>query len=435
VEIVAVTPSPDADLWLHDRIKVTFSEAVDLPAGRVWLMTDDGTVLASSGNDWMADERVSLQVGAALSYSGAVHLLVDEPPDEPTAEWTLPPWTVDGAGLDFGEAPTAPAVVWNNHYGAVEAPYIAVVWVEGPATARRITGVIRVDGRWEPMGSLEGVPDGDPELAIDGFGGCIIATLGDSGALAQWCREWSELEWSIPVPASLASGDRRVVVAGGRGAITVTRVELEFVGEEPEWEMTFPATEIVVKPAVTLRDGEWPVVAFIDRVDATQGQLHVFRYINHEWEDLGMLSVTPGNDAPSVAVIDEHVYVSWTDASMLAPRVQVADVTSEGWQVLTPPGEPEAATHGAELVASRLGLLESSWIEDGTISAGNVGRWTGTGWVTVSSFAQGDLGGETAPLDAAFRLADGAAPITAWRDGTGLHVGLFNGEPGTLAKP
>jgi hypothetical protein len=163
--------------------------------------------------------------------------------------------------------------------------------------------------------------------------------------------------------------------------------------------------------------------------------LRVYRAHHGAWQDLGAQLVTPGGDPLSVAAYGEHVYVAWTDVSAPTPRVLAADVTEGGWTMLDGIGADGSATHGAALSVDMLGIPHASWIEDGATSSGVVGRWTGTGWDTISAFAEAEAGAVDAPVAADMQLAGGAAPVVAWRDGEIVHVGLYNGEPGTFAKP
>jgi hypothetical protein len=455
--VTAVTPEAGAEIWLHDPITVTFSEAVDpdtVNTTTVVVTAEDGTAIAATPTPADDGKTLVVKLAADAAFIGGARLTLAGIADDAgnkvadtTVAWTVPAWQRAALGG------STPAVAVGDR------DQVLVAWTIGPLGGRRILVSELGAAGSIPLGGQLGASDASqPSITFDAQDRPILV-WSESPALR--AARWDGVSWmtldspgdgSYPATARAPGGDPVLALVsslgfGGTGQVRVYRLV------DTAWKQV--ASDIVVAgslaapPALAMMEGDAPVVAFAETgtgIRESPPQLHVFR-LGAAVLQTSLPIGLPGNNATMTAGVTNRVAVAAHGGAVTVAydtfsgfSFGVHVVRIEG-QVVKPLGgeldvdSPANAStpmlaidaDGAPVVAWRE-LIESNW-------RGFFARWDGAKWHTVGGGAWNNDPSHSL-ADPAMALARGRAPIIAWAGPsvgnddakeTALHVARWNG--------
>jgi hypothetical protein len=459
--VVSITPADGAmDRWLHDPIRIAFSEPVD-PASvqGVALLGPAGeavpvAVVASS------DTELTVQVADDAALVGELRLvlgpnitdLAGNPLAETGAAWSVAPWS-------RSEAPgTAPSLAVDDSGRIVLARTV------DEAGARRVAVSQWTGAAWIDLGAPLGARDAVlPSIALDGRGAPVVvwSEFGAAGAATIEAARWIGTAWqplaspgegSFAVVASPPGGEPLIaytVPAPGGGTLVRVRVL-----DRDGWAVLaghgfdVPATGAVIgAPQVAAVAPAAPILAFADAgAAAIPPQVRILRWTG-AWSEVSPIALGPlparQQVRVSIAARGGDVVVGY-DTIAGSFGVHAVKVVGQTWQRLggeldvDPAGDAQASAvaideDGAPLIAWRE-LIDGNW-------RGALARWDGAAWVTVGGHVwSGDPG--RAIVRPALALLRGRVPIVAWAEQpsgsagppAAVRVARWNG-PGTPPRP
>ncbi len=429
-QLVGVTPTQNASIWLHAPIHVAFDEPLDSIAGTHVAATLGGATVAAAVS-LEAPETITITLPAGTRGVGALVLHVDVAVTDKagnqlttTIDTSLfvPAWHSAGTDRGYVEQPT-PALSVGSRGSVVAA------WTVGGVGAHRAVVSELAGSSWRSLGGLLGVSDaGSASVAHDADGTPVVAyTDGGIVHVARWNgSQWDEL----PSPGSAfsvkiaAHADGPVVAMFG-SSITVQQL----VGDA--WQslgaditLTSPCTG---EPALAATAST--IVAGC--IDATS-QLRAFRR-DTTWTALASLAVSAGSRM-SLAARGTTVAVAWDRwAGSFGVLAAVATSGATTWAQLGKPLDIDISgdARGPSIVIDAGGAPIIAWYElVETAERGALARWNGSTWTIVGGVSWlpsiSRARGTQLVLD-----ASGAA-IIATNNGGDLHVARFNG-PATAA--
>ena len=456
--VVSITPADGAaEVWLHDPITVTFSEAIDpdtVSATSVFVSTEDGTSLAASATLDASKTVMTVKVADDVAALGGVQLtltagITDEAGNklvETGAGWTLPAWSRVAAS---GEGPSL---------AIGDSGRLLIAWNTETAGARRIiVNELGASGLVAVGGELGAGDAARPSITFDAQDQPVVVWTELGATPTIQSARWDGSAWqplaspgggAYAVAARAPGGDPWIAYYAGAAIQNGVSLRVRrFDGDA--WQPLGDSAEIAAKgvpsflPAIALIAPDSPVVAFADpgatRADAA---VRVFRY-NGQWQETSIpLGVPQSTNDPAgsaqfnrvaLATSGNTVDVAYDTYSGFSFGVHVARVSGNSWQYLggeldvDSPGDAvaPAIAHdatGAPIVAWRE-LVEDKW-------RGFVARWDGTAWRATPGGAWND--DATRPLvRPVMALAGDHSPVIAWGEGSvgtvSIRVARFNG--------
>jgi hypothetical protein len=452
-QIVAVSPKDGAaNVWLHEPIVVTFSEAVDPAAvdvaslslrddagndlqGAVTLSDDGLNATVRAADAATALGEISLQVAQSITDAAGRPLIAGD-----TFHWRLAPWSSRSLGQIAESQVPSIGVAGNT---------ILVARSVETASGHR---VVVTDDSGKLLGGALGTDAVMPVIAVDADGRPIVAWQNIAMRIIEAAR-WNGAVWialpspgagSFPVLASSPQGQVGIAWVNAAGDVAVA--VLSAAGAWQTLANTpIDATLVVGRPALAIPQTDSQVVAFIDQTTSTgvsNGPLLDVRVTalpdsGVALPPLRLADVPPGGEINRVSIDarGSNITVAWDEYSGHSMSAHVAQAANGGWTIfpelnVDPPGDARAPD--VHLDADGIPLV--AWAEqiEGA-HRGFVARWTGTAWQTV--------GGDTwtgspdrAPVWPQMALFRGRAPVVVWSDfdpaGSSSRIARFNG-PGT----
>lgn len=408
--LASVTPTPDGDVWLHERIRFAFDEPIVAPALDVTATLGGMPVTATAVI--APDERsIVVELDPTARGIGALELVVEGPvvdgagnalAEPMTAAFTAAPWSA--RSLDRGPASGAPAVAVGRGGDATFA------WIVGGAGAHRAV-VARASG--DALGGELGSGDVTAvALALDADEHPVLAYIAGGQAIVVG---WEGNAW-IPL---LAAGSATRIALGENGSDPVLAVAHDGV--------------ITVR---TLAGGSWQAVgadvpasgvadlavagSALGWVDGGGGHVAV---LSGMW---AVLPPVPGALHLSLAARGSTVAFAW-DALSGSLGVYAALVSGNAWTRLGGVLDVDAAGNAERpaiaITADGAPMLAWSEMIEG-VPRGITARWDGGAWKIVGGRSW--LPGGTSPEGLAIALG-GNAPAIAYVAGSALGLARFNG--------
>lgn len=425
--VTSRTPSPGREnVWVGDRIEVTFSERIDantMSPAAVTLERVGGTVVdvtvALSADGLVAGVQPSRvpTTPSVLQLSleeDAITDLAGNPLLAPAPwSWSLPVWLRLGAPLNVD--PNIAAHVPRIALGRDERP--VVIWREDEADSTPPVDlyVKRWDGEaWVQLGSTlsddparVGPMYGEPDIAVDGAGTPVVAWTQPIRGLGH-VQRWDGTLWqglgggynvdpdapTTTVAMALDANERPWIAwSEGNGSERTVHVA-RWTGAA--WAPVGDARDrtghdIGGSPALAFDAMQRPLVAWSQAVDADRDTFDVFvdRWNGTAWEALGSgFTGAVREDAffPRLAVADDaSVYLSFVDvrSSSRLLNVQTWDPSAGAWSHVDAVGaqsQPEVR-YGSVAVGGE-GAPVVAWVErhddaDGPTSRYHVRAWDG----------------------------------------------------------
>ncbi|MFN0253859.1 MAG: Ig-like domain-containing protein [Kofleriaceae bacterium] len=428
-EVVSITPADGAGgVWLHEPIRITFSEPID-PASL------SGATLSAAGADipvtvTAGGEELVVIAGDDAAIVGELRLRLDTRITdlagnalvETGAVWTLLPWARDERA---GEAPAI----------AVDSAGTILLARSTTAPPRRVIVSQWSGGTWVELGDELGERDAAlPSISFDanarplvvwselasGVGTPVTPTV----AAARWNgAAWDPVaspgEGSFAVLARPADGDP--MVAFTLPANNVVRVRLL---DGDAWRDLAPSGfdvavngTVIGLPQLAALAPAMPVLAFAE-TGATSPSLRVLKW-NSAWSEIAPIALgAPPNGGlvrVSIAARGSDALVGYDtfDGSFGVHAVLVTNTTVRplGGQLdIDASGNAQAPAvaldaDGAPVVAWRE-LVEGNW-------RGILARWNGNGWDLLGGHAWND-DPERAIVRPFITLLRDRVPVIAW---------------------
>ncbi|HEY5928479.1 MAG TPA: Ig-like domain-containing protein [Kofleriaceae bacterium] len=448
--VVAITPSDGAaEVWLHDPITVTFSEAIDpdsVSATTVVVTAEDGSVLPAAAALDATGTVLTVRAADDIAVLGGVRLalaagITDRAGNalvETTFGWTLPAWSrADTSGL-------TPSLAIGEDGRLVVASSI------GGASGRRIivnelgaTGMTALGGE---------LGEGDaalPSITFDAQGRPVLvwSEFTDATAAVRAAR-WDGSVW-LPLPspgdgafavAARAPGAEPVVAYTTSASLAGTaQVRLRRLVDDT-WQPLAAdiavAGAVVGLPQLVMATSERPVVAFAETASMQGGltnpSVRVLRWTG-SWLETSIAVQASTNQATeitrvAVAARGDNVVVAYDTFNGFSYGVYVGGIDDRGWFPLGGELDVDSAGNaqapalaldadGAPIVAWRE-LVEDNW-------RGFVARWNGKAWVAVGGGAW-NADATRAIVRPMMTLAADRTPVIAWADES-IHVARWNG--------
>lgn len=407
--LARVTPAPDGDAWLHERIRFTFDEPIVAPALDV-TATLGGEVVPATATIGADERSIVVAIDPALRGTGPLELAVEGPvvdaagnalAEPMTATYAVAPWSA--RSVDRGAAIGAPAIAVGG------AGDVTSAWIVGAAGAHRAV-VARANG--EALGGELGSADVTAvALALDADEHPVLAYLAGGQAIVMG---WEGAAW-IPL---LAGGAATQIALGTNGADPVLAVAHDGV--------------ITVR---TLSGGTWHAVgaelpasgvldlsvagAVVGWVDASGG--HVALLASGT-----VLPPVPGALHLSLAARGSTVAFAW-DALAGSLGVYAGLATGTTWTRLGGVLDVDAAGNAERPVIAIAadGAPVLAWQEmiEGA-PRGITARWDGSAWKILGGRSW--LASDTTPAGLAIALGD-RAPALAYTANGALGIARFNG--------
>ncbi len=425
--IIVVSPTSEANLWLHDQFSIRFSEAID-PA----TVTTSSIKLRGAADQPIAAD-VSLDAngrtafvraadGAAaigtlrLDIASTITDLAGNPIEAQTIERSLSPWAKPAA-LDLGASPDRIAV-------GIAGDDVIVATAASVGGARRI---VAADHTGTAIGEPLGADASHPAAA-----GSVVAWV-DGTTIA--AARWSGTAWvALPAPGA---GTRPVLAASPSGAVGIAWIDgtgalraARLVDDAWVAQASPIATTIVSDPALAMPNDTTLVVAFIDRAGSDRVRVATLTTTASFKPQLTLTARPPAGveNHVSIAARGSTLAVGWDEYSGHSLSAHVARSTGGSWTVLpTLDVDMPGDARGTEVAIDSGGDPIAAWVEriEGAYR-GFVARFDGTAWVTVGGNAWS--GAPARPIVAAqHALWHDRVPVVGFQDTTGIALARFNG--------
>jgi hypothetical protein len=309
-----------------------------------------------------------------------------------------------------------------------------------------------------PLSAFEGATDAvAPSLVLDDASGQAVVAWQETAnsnfhvIVRRWDgKQWSDLDMgpdaapyefasrSYPRLALNQAGHPVVgyiASSGGQSAVTVAE------SDGVSWRKTrvggakCPAVSRPLWLSMALAEDGQPFVTFreVNSSDGNEGEVHVCRAVDGQWEAVGAPFSLPGVDSdatPKAMKIDTEgkPIVAWTQARDGVVRGFVSRWNGNSWAAMGNEIQPKSSgTHVSEMVLALAGdgTHYVAWSEFPTNSAIYVARLTGSSWQLVGSAIWPD---SERPFVGTLSLALDARgwPVVSWYEyGDGTNMAVF----------
>jgi hypothetical protein len=424
--VVEIRPAPGSAMWIHDPIRVVFSQPLDLATATAsaFQLTDaDGTPVAVS-IDVPGDRTVAiLQVDRELAMTGELHLSVDgvatEHGDVPAVEaaWTAPAWQRP-TGAPDPAPPQRPAIA--------TLPDGAIVVAWKTTGGRLVVAAIR-DGAWTTLGDPLGDDVDAPAIAVDGSQR-VIAAWREPGAIR--ASRWDGAQWTaLPSPGAgqapaLASAAEPFLVFRNASTVRVRRL----AGDDWQPVGADIADTAIDTPSIAA-DGTTVAVAYLDGSHRLRVRVADAGGAWTAGPPIAVPNPPAGQGDPdhALAVIDGTAVVAYDWYTPHSWSAHVAQLSGATWDELGRELDidPGGDARGVALGADADGAPIVAWAElsDGA-QRGHLARWDGDAWVPLAADTWVDDPLRTATRPA-LAIARGRAPVVIYQSaafGTGANA-------------
>jgi hypothetical protein len=463
--VVSITPANGAaSIWLHDPIRIVFSEALHAdsiqgvtltgPAGEPIAATVSATseseLTVTVADDAAVVGLVDLALGASITD------LAGNPLAETGATWQLVPWSRSAA------AGTTPSIAVDASGRMVMARS-----VDGPSGRRVVASQWNGAGWIDLAGPLGARDAALPSIVFDGAGAPVVvwsefpSQTGEARAATVEAARWNGTSWqpiASPGEGAFAAAARPptgepVIVYTTPAPLSAGTLLRVRVLDGSGWQMLappgfdIPATGAVVGlPQLIAVAPATPILAFADGgAGAIPPQVRIIKWTG-SWSEVSpiTLGTAPGGEINrvSIAARGGEVVVGY-DTFSGSFGVHAVRVTGQTWEPLggqldiDPSADAQAPAvaldaDGAPVVAWRE-QIDGNW-------RGLLARWNGAAWITVGGHVWSDDPSHALVRPALALLRD-RVPIVAWAEqppgannATTVRAALWNG-PRTASLP
>lgn len=456
--VVSITPADGAaGVWLHQPIRIVFSEALAPESIQgVSLTGPDGELVASKV---VATSETEISVTAAdeAALVGQLHLalgsritdLAGNALADVGASWRLVPWN---RSETQGTTPSL----------AVDASGRIVMarGIDGPS-GRRVAVSEWTGTAWADLGGVLGARDSAlPSIVFDGAGAPLVVwsefppPIASDGPATIEAARWTGASWQ-PL-ASPGEGSFAVAARPETGAPIIayttpaqptpgTLVRLRVLDGDRWQPLASPGLDVPTNgavaglPQLVAVGAATPIVAFADAGSASvPPQVRILRWTG-AWSEVSpiALGTAPSGEINrvSIAARGNDVIVGY-DTFSGSFGVHAVRVVGQVWEPLggqldiDPPADAQAPavaldTDGTPMIAWRE-LIDGNW-------RGLLARWNGAAWTAVGGHVWSDDPAR-ALVRPALALLHGRVPVVAWGEqvpgasnATIVRAALWNG--------
>lgn len=433
--LVAITPGPGDDVWLHEPFRFQYDEP--LGAGGTVTATLAGAAVSATITR-EGDRTLVVSVDPAAAGIGALALRVTGVRDlagnvaaAADGAFTLGAWSTPPA--DRGAAASSPVLAVADS-GAVIA-----AWTVGAVGSRRLVVSMRERGTWLALGGPLGAADASsPSVALEPAG--IVVAWVENGAAraARWTGTWTDL----PSPGS----GSRVALAGGPEVVAATFGSSVAVRRLSGSTWQAVGTDLALggsvigAPSIALAAAGKPVVGWITQASTTV-TLRVHRF-GTGWSALAPIAFAAppsGTTRMSLAARGADVAIAWDQYSG-SSSVYVARSSTTTWSRLGRTLDIDVAGDASApaIAIDATGAPIVAWRERvETAERGAVARWTSNAWKVVGGASW--LASGTTPTATTIALHKGRAHVVGFSVNGAIAVARWNGPrvagPGMTSRP
>ncbi|MBA3464227.1 MAG: Ig-like domain-containing protein [Deltaproteobacteria bacterium] len=415
--VIAVTPAPGGDAWLHGPIRFTFDEPIVAPAL---------TVTATLGNDPVeatvavgTDGRsVLVTIDPAVRGVGELAVQIDgevvdragnASEDDLSLTASVTPWSP--IALDRGVASGVPAITVGKDGSVLAA------WIVGPPSAHRVV----VAGHGGELGASNVT---SVAIGLDADERPVVAYVdGGQANVLGWVNDaWIPLFSAPATKVALANEvDAPLLAVASGSSVTVHTLVTG------SWQTVGTALSTAGAPTdLAIARG---AVAWVDPSGA---QVH--RLVSGSWQALAPIA---GANRISVATRAQTVAVAWEQYS--GSDGVYAATANAGETTWTRLGglldvDPNSDARAPQIAIDSAGAPIITWSEsiEGT-ARGVTAAWAGDAWKILGGHSW--LAATAMPAGSRMLLGAGRAPVVAWTAGGTLGIARFNGPREAAAGP
>lgn len=435
--VVSITPGDGAAMWLHDPIRIVFSEPLD-PASvhdsirGVRLFGPESEPIA--GVAATSETELTVTIADEVALVGLLRLqlgpritdLAGNALVETGASWSVAPWN------RVAVAGTTPSLAVDDAGRIVMARS-----VDG-ASGRRVVVSEWTGTAWSDLAGPLGARDAAlPSVVFDGGGSPVVvwsefpeATGGTRATVeaARWTgASWQSIaspgEGAFAVAARPEAGEPVIAYTAPASIGTVVRLR---VLDGSQWQLLaapgfdVPATgQVIGLPQLVAVAPATPILTFADSGGGSiPPQVRILKWTG-AWSEVSPITLGRGAEINrlSIAARGGDVVVGY-DTFSGSFGVHAVRVVGQTWQPLgreldiDPAGDAQAPSvaideTGAPLVAWRE-LIDGNW-------RGLLARWNGAAWVEVGGQVWSDDPAR-AIVRPALALVRDRVPIVAWAE-------------------
>ena len=408
--VVAVSPAPGGDAWLHGPIRFTFDEPIVAPALDVTATLGGDPVEATAAV--AADGRsVLVTIDSPVRGVGELSLEIDgdvidragnASEDDLALTAAIAPWSP--VAIDRGVASGVPAITLAKDGSVLAA------WIVGPPGAHR--AVVADHGGELGAGDVTSVA-----IGLDADERPVLAYVdnGQANVLGWVNGGWIPLLSTGPATKVALASDCAAPLLAVASTSSVTVHTLD----AGSWHTVGSALATTGAPTdLAIARG---AVAWVDG-----GGARVHRLAGAAWQALAAIG---GATRVSVATRDQTIAVAWEQTSGSAGvYAAIANGSETAWTRLGGllDVDPNSDARAPQIAIDSEGAPIVAWSEaiEGT-PRGVTAHWAGDAWSILGGHSW--LAATSMPAGSRMVLGAGHAPVLAWTAGGALGIARFNG--------